>query len=70
MDINDLRGLATVLCMIGFFAVVWWAYGPSRRKHFEEAGRLPFDDDDQETGAAPPANSSTHHDSARKRGNQ
>jgi cytochrome c oxidase cbb3-type subunit IV len=45
MDMTDLRGLATVLCMLGFFAVVWWAYGPSRRQHFQDAGRAPLDDD-------------------------
>lgn len=42
MDINDLRGIATIFCMIGFFAVVYWAYGPSRKADFEEAGLLPF----------------------------
>lgn len=44
MDINDLRGLATVLCMIGFLAVVYWAYSPSRKARFDEAARLPFAD--------------------------
>jgi cytochrome c oxidase cbb3-type subunit IV len=48
MDMTDLRGLATVLCMIGFFAVVWWAYGPSRKQHFQDAGMAPFDDDDSQ----------------------
>ena len=42
MDINDLRGAATLFCMIGFFAVVYWAYGPSRKAGFEDAGNLPF----------------------------
>ena len=52
MDINDLRGIATLLCMIGFFAVVYWAYGPSRKSYFEQAAKLPFDDDapDEEAG--------------------
>lgn len=44
MDINDLRGLATVLCMIGFLAVVYWAYSPARKKRFDEAAQLPFAD--------------------------
>lgn len=43
MDINDLRGIATLLCMLGFLAVVVWAYGPSRKSYFEQAARLPFD---------------------------
>jgi cytochrome c oxidase cbb3-type subunit IV len=45
MDMTSLRALATVLVMIGFFAVVWWAYGPSRKKRFEEDAKLPFADD-------------------------
>lgn len=45
MDINDLRSLATVLCMIGFLSVVAWAYWPSRKSYFDEAARLPFVDE-------------------------
>ncbi len=45
MDINDLRGIGTVFCMVAFLAVVYWAYSPSRREDFERAGQLPFDDD-------------------------
>lgn len=46
MDTVDLRGLATILCMLGFLAVVWWAYGPSRKKWFETASMIPFDGED------------------------
>lgn len=32
---------------IGFFLAMvgwtWWAFGPSRREHFEQAGRIPLD---------------------------
>ncbi len=42
MDLSDLRGVATVLCMASFFAVVVWAYAPSKKKDFEEAAQLPF----------------------------
>lgn len=44
MAIEDLRGLATVLCMLAFISVVWWAYGPSRKKRFETASQIPFVD--------------------------
>jgi cytochrome c oxidase cbb3-type subunit 4 len=44
MDINDLRSLATVLCMIGFLSVVVWAYTPSRKSYFDKAAKLPFED--------------------------
>ncbi len=45
MDLNTLRGLSTVLVMITFFGVCWWAFAPSRRKQFNEAANLPFVDD-------------------------
>ncbi|MCL6271014.1 cbb3-type cytochrome c oxidase subunit 3 [Sansalvadorimonas sp. 2012CJ34-2] len=44
-DINTLRGLATVFCMIAFFAVVMWAYSDRKRADFDEAANLPFADD-------------------------
>lgn len=50
MDITDFRSLATVLCAIAFTAVVWWAYGPSRKDQFEEAAKLPFLEDDETAG--------------------
>lgn len=49
MDIGDIRGLSTVLCMLAFAAVVFWAFGPSRKHYFEKAADLPFAD---EAGAA------------------
>jgi cytochrome c oxidase cbb3-type subunit IV len=48
MDINDLRGLSTILCFLGFFGVVFWAYGPSRKKNFDSAAHLPFEGSDDE----------------------
>jgi cytochrome c oxidase cbb3-type subunit 4 len=47
MDIIDLRGLATVLCVVAFAAVVYWAYAPSRKGYFDEAAQLPFEDEDR-----------------------
>lgn len=45
MDINDLRGIGTVLCLIAFIAIVYWAYSPARKNAFEEAAQLPFADE-------------------------
>ena len=42
MDISDLRGLSTIFCLLAFAAVVFWAYGPSRKNYFDEAADLPF----------------------------
>ncbi len=47
MDINDLRGLSTLLLLIAFLGVCFWAFSSKRKKAFEEAGRLPFADEDE-----------------------
>ncbi|HEX8989340.1 MAG TPA: cbb3-type cytochrome c oxidase subunit 3 [Rhodocyclaceae bacterium] len=45
MDINDLRSLFTVLSMIAFVGIVWWAYSDRRKEAYEEAAQLPLEDD-------------------------
>ena len=45
MDLNTLRGISTILVMIVFFAICWWAFSPKRKKRFEDAANLPFADD-------------------------
>ncbi|MBK5913772.1 CcoQ/FixQ family Cbb3-type cytochrome c oxidase assembly chaperone [Rhodocyclus purpureus] len=46
MDINDLRSLTTVISMLTFLGIVWWAYGlKSSRKRFDEAAMLPFSEE-------------------------
>ena len=47
MDINTLRGLATVFAMIAFLGVVWWAFSSKRKKRFDDAAQLPFADEDK-----------------------
>ena len=45
MDINDLRSIVTVVSLMTFLGVVWWAYGlKSNKQRFEEAANLPFAD--------------------------
>lgn len=48
MDMNELRGIQTLLVMIAFVGIVWWAYSAHRKKANDEAAHLPFDDDDVE----------------------
>ncbi len=48
MDINTLRGLSTVLMMIAFFGICWWAFSPSRKQKFDDAAQAPFAGDDLE----------------------
>ena len=46
MDINDLRSAVTVLSLVTFLGIVWWAYGlKSNHRRFDEAANLPFADD-------------------------
>jgi len=52
MDINDLRSITTVVGLLCFLGIVWWAYGKGSKKGFEEAANLPFAENDAE-GAAP-----------------
>ena len=45
MDINTLRGIATILAMVAFLGVCWWAFSSKRKKRFEDAAQLPFADE-------------------------
>ena len=45
MDLNDVRVVLTVLGLLGFVAIVAWAYSKSARKGFKEASELPFADE-------------------------
>ncbi len=46
MDINDLRSIVTVVSLLTFLGIVWWAYTKTNKKGFDEAANLPFSDDD------------------------
>lgn len=45
MDSGTLGAISTVLVMIAFFGVCWWAFSPKRKKRFEEDANLPFADE-------------------------
>ncbi|MHB0776322.1 cbb3-type cytochrome oxidase subunit 3 [Halomonas sp. WWR20] len=60
MDIGTFRGITTLLILIAFLGVVWWAYSKRRKKDFDEASQLPFADEDlpdHESDAADSKNS-------------
>lgn len=46
MDMNFFRGVITVVLLVAFVALWIWAWGSKRRKHFEEAAKLPFRDEE------------------------
>lgn len=48
MDINTLRSVFTVLCLLVFLAIIAWAFSKHNRVRFEAAAQLPFADDDIE----------------------
>ncbi|WP_189472488.1 cbb3-type cytochrome oxidase subunit 3 [Litchfieldella qijiaojingensis] len=48
MDMGTFRGIITLLVLISFLGIIWWAYSKRRKKDFDEAANLPFADDDDE----------------------
>ncbi|PFG54989.1 cytochrome c oxidase cbb3-type subunit 4 [Marinobacter sp. LV10R520-4] len=46
MDVNDLRGVHTLIIMAMFIGIIWWAFSAHRKKANKEASHLPFDDDE------------------------
>ena len=55
MDINDLRSIMTVVSLLTFVGIVWWAYSRGNTGRFNEAANLPFAEHDEG------ATSSTSH---------
>ncbi|MBQ0712429.1 MAG: cbb3-type cytochrome c oxidase subunit 3 [Porticoccus sp.] len=47
MDEGTLQGIGTILTMIAFFGVCWWAYSGDKKKDFDEAAQLPFSDEQE-----------------------
>ena len=45
MDINTLRGISTIVVMVVFIGICLWAYSGSKKKDFDDAANLPFEDD-------------------------
>lgn len=49
MDINELRSVMTVVSLLTFLGIVWWAFGvKGNKQRFEEAANLPFADEEAE----------------------
>lgn len=40
-----LRGITTLLAMLAFVGVAFWAYNRRRKEKFDEAARLPLEED-------------------------
>lgn len=46
MSQGTFQGIATILAMMAFLGVCWWAFSSHKKKDFDEAAQLPFADDD------------------------
>ena len=44
VDVNTLRIGITVVTMIAFLGIVFWAYRPSRKPQFDQQGRSILED--------------------------
>ncbi len=45
-DINTGRSIVTVLGLVAFVGLIFWAYSSKNAANFEEAGRLPIEQAD------------------------
>lgn len=45
MESGSLFGLWTLLLLLVFLGIVVWAFSKKRRKHFEQAGRIPLEEE-------------------------
>ena len=52
MEAGLLRGIMTVIWLVLFLGIAWWAYSPSRKKRFDEAARLALDEPKEDAGRA------------------
>jgi len=52
MDAHDFQGVTTLIAMLAYGGICWWAYSARNRRRFEEDAMLPFDDErEQETSS-------------------
>jgi cytochrome c oxidase cbb3-type subunit 4 len=49
---SDARTVVTVVCLLTFLGIVFWAFSTGRNASFREAALLPFADDALEEQAA------------------
>ncbi len=45
MDAGFMRGIFTIVMLVLFLAVCFWAWGSKRKKCFDEAARMPLESD-------------------------
>lgn len=50
MDAGTWRGIFTLVMLILFVALCFWAWSSKRKADFDEASQLPFSDDEPKAG--------------------
>jgi len=45
MEPGTLRGLATLLALLAFVGVVWWAWSGRQKQKFDQAARMPLEEE-------------------------
>lgn len=45
LDRGTLHGIATILAMVAFLAICWWAFSPRNRQRFEKDAQSIIDSD-------------------------
>lgn len=51
MDINFLRGIFTLIVMVGFIGMFFWVYSKKRKSHFEDAANSILEEEKNKQGA-------------------
>ena len=45
MDMNTLRGIATIVVMTAFLGICFWAYSSNRKAQFDDTAKSIFTED-------------------------
>ncbi len=45
MTLHEFEGLWTIVVLITFAGIVWWAFDGRRKQRFDEDARIPFDEE-------------------------
>ena len=47
MDVGTIHGIWTIIVMVVFVWIVIWAWSSKRKKEFDDAAMIPFNEDKQ-----------------------
>lgn len=47
MDSGMISGIVTVVFIVVFIGIVWWAYSAGNKQGFDDAANLPFEEEEE-----------------------